>query len=256
MPTTPDDIYRRLRQAVVDELAPLGVAASRVSVVAEYDPDLNSDFSVQIRQAGGAMGMPRVGVQLVEDVVEIRTTVREMKDQGGKSTLQLTGNLKSAFYRLEPVRRALRNNWLDYTLAVPLRQIRHGQVTREAQATGFAHVLDTWAMTYEISNASAWMKWSSTAPTTLTGTIGVPVDSRTQVSRATTGAEYVWALVPAEIPVVFWHEAGMVRFFSPDDLPPSGPTCASVTIDDVEYWQWRSPFPSFGTSAEYRVAKE
>jgi len=255
MVTTQDEIYRRVQSAIVDAMAVTdSLAESKVQVVTEENPDLASNLFVQIRPAGGSMQTPRVGSQVVDDRIEVTTWIRRLKDPAGKATLAVAGEDASLFARIENVRSPLRNSWLDGALEVPLRQVVHGSPLRSPVSPAYFRCRDVWACSYELSSDVAFMLFSNTAPTTLSGTTGAPREASLSLSRVSTTASYVWALVPQSVgEVLFWSDGGAVDFYSDLDLPPSGPTCSTATIGGVVYRQWRSPYQTASTSATYRV---
>jgi hypothetical protein len=254
---TPDEVYRRLRSALVNGLASENVSASRVSIVTDERLDFSSDFFVQIRPAGGRMEQPYTGaLELAMDRIEVSTWVAERKDQGLRVTNQLAGEDKSVLARIESVRRILRGNDLGGALVIPLRHMSQDSPLVSASTPGFIRCRDVWTCAYELASRIAYGGWSATAPTSLASLSGTPIGSVNPISRSGSGAEWIWFLVPDGFgSVQFWSEAGLVPFYSSGNPPPSGPGCADVTIDGVVYNRWRSPYPSVATSAVYRIRK-
>ena len=286
--TTPDAVYRAIRQRISDSLVTAGVCADiHVSVVTEESTDLNSPFFVQIRAAGGAMGTPRVGNQLVDDRIEVTTWVRKNLDAGGKETYGLSGENTSLMAMLDGVRSPLRNTFLGGLLKAPLRQTAHGTPTRDPNANNFLKCKDVWAASYELDTALVQMVLDGNAPTTFASTTSGSVAESIGVTRieisggranttfedawqggvasttftntldggtALLGSAYIWALVPSSVgEVQFWSDVGAVTFYSDLNLPPSGTTCTTVTVDGIVYRQWRSPYATRALSATYRV---
>jgi len=286
--TSPDVIYRAIRTLLAESLTDL-CDDSRVMVVTEENVDLNSPFFVQIRPAGGLMGNPRVGTQLVDDRVEVTTWVRKNKDAGGKETQGIAGETTSLFAVLESVRDPLRNSWLDGNLVVPLRQTGHGTPIRDQAATNYIRCRDVWACSYELSNNTVDMVFSSTAPSSVTGIASGGIDTSITLTRqdesggeanqtfedawqggtasttftntlsggtAAGFASYMWALVRQSAgEVLFWTDTGAVEFYSDQNAPPSGPTCSTATIGGIVYRQWRSPYATYATSGTFRVRR-
>lgn len=254
--TTADEVYRRVRDLIGEALDAEGLSTGLVSLVEEPNLDLASSFFIQVRPAGGVLGFSRAGQSLVDDQIEVTTWIRSSRDPAGKDDHRLAADGEGVLSRTALVRGVLQNSTLDDLLAVPLRQIRTSAPRKSTRAPNYVSVTDVFACSYDVAAGRVFLGWSATPPVSVTAMSGAQVEAATSISRDEGGEKYLWCLSPQSLgDLFFWHEGGRGVWYSDENEPPSGPSCGTVTISGVVYRRFRSPYPTHGQSATYRVRR-